>query len=402
MMCIRLRSLSELFLIMRLKLWLFLILASALLVFSSSYLISHSNTVLPKKEEKPILRFQFWVTFGSVDWQTRSVSTDIWIRIESLPYNHSSIEARIENVFYGYDQEKKKTYQVDGGHATLYLFQTEHGEEGFNYEGNVSIAFRRFGLTEFYPYDIYMVNITFSLPNFGLINENSVELSVYFLGEIEKAGGQFSSVVWDGEQAKLNYRYFFSRGPSEVHLFLSVIQACYLLLGSTPLINPERLEHRLTICLTLFIFSITFFTTISPPTRTTETWRRMTLSEAMVYALVTGTGYIAVVSVLEKVLIEAKPRLRVCQYAFEGIFLLVTIGTLLGYLGWFSSALMAYPWQANPAVTGLISGLNSIPWLSYGYVSKTLVFAVRSLRNRAQISKEVKAIRLFHRKAKGG
>jgi len=229
---------------------------------------------------------------------------------------------------------------------------------------------------------MYMVNITFSLPNFGLINEDNVELSIYFLGETEREWRQFSSVVWDGELAKLNWEFFFGRGPAEVHFFLLVVQVCYLLLGSIPLIAPERLEHRLTICLTLFIFSISFFTALSPPTRT----YRMTLGEMFVYALLMGTGFIAVASVLEKALIEAKPRLRACQYILEGLFLLMTIGTLQGNFGWFLQALRAYPWQANPSVLGLISG-SYIPFLLYGYVAKTLVFVVNSLRKRRAAGK---------------
>jgi len=386
---------------MRLKFGLFLVFTFASLAVFSSNLISSafSNSVLVEQEGKLFSRFI--ITFGSVDWGTRSSSANIEVWISNLPYNYSNFECLVENGFYQ-TEESGRTRWEGGGEARFSLEQLERrGEEGlFSYVAkDVSVTLRRWGLVEFYPFDVHMVNITFSLPNFGLINQDNSIAIVSFIGETgAEWKGPFSSVVWDKETAKLNLNYLFSRGSSEVGSFLGVIMVCYLLLGSTPLIDPEKLEHRLTICLTLFIFSISFFSTISPPIKTF----RMSLGEALVYALLIGTGMFAVASVVEKALIDVKPRLKVCQYVLDGFFLLITIATLNSSFVWFLEALRGSPWQANSTLVAMLSGVLAIP-LSYGYVSKTLVFAVRSLRkNRAQISKRIKAIRLFHRKAKGG
>jgi hypothetical protein len=385
---------------MRLKLELVFVFAFALLIALSSNLIlcSHSDLAPVKEGGFP---FIFWVAFGDVDWTTRSINTQIKARIESLPYNYSHIEVEAANVFYRV--ENNQTTQVDGGQAKFRLFQSGGGGNTFIYDGNVSASFRLFGITDFYPYDVYMVNLTFSLPHFGLINENNTYVNVDF----EEAGllGQsrrpqlFDSIVLDGEFVKLNVKFGLDRGYYEPMQFGLIIIICFSLLGSMPLIKPEKLEQRLTICLTLFIFSISFASSIQFPAKPLL-W--MPFTKALVGTLLAGTGFLAIASVIEKALIDVNPRLGVCQYILEGLFLLLIGGSLTPATTQFSAYLQVirvYPWQATYSLLGIVSGMYA-PFVLYGYVSKTFVFVTRPLWNRAQMGKRIKAIRLFHRKAK--
>jgi len=381
---------------MRLRFELLIVFAFALLIALSSNLIlcSHSDLVLAKQKE---LSFTFWVAFGNVDWTTRSINTQIKARIELLPYNYSHIEVEAANVFY--KTEDNYTSLVEGGQAMFSLFQVSGTENVFSYGGNVSADFRLFGITDFYPFDVYTVNLTFTLQNFGLIDGKNTYVQVDF----EEAGllgqPQQQSFVSDGEFARLNAKFFFDRGYYEPNQFSLVIIICFSLLGSLPLIKPEKLEHRLTICLTLFIFSISFASSIQFPAKPLL-W--MPLAKALVGSLLAGTGFLAIASVVEKALIDVNPRLKVCQYILEGLFLLLIGGSLTPAVTQFRAYLQVisvYPWQATSSHLGIVSGMLA-PFVLYGYVAKTFVFAVRPLWNRAQMGKRIRAIHLFHRKAK--
>jgi len=347
---------------------------------------------------------QFWFTFGSIEWGGvyPKISTQIEGRISALPYNYSSIEVQVENSLYRYKYEEKETItiKIDGGQAKFNLSQVKG--ETFAYWATVSTAFQLFGLAEFYPFDIYMINLTISLPNFGLINETNTNVDGSSFEAGLQTGRETFSIVWDGELARLYTRIVFGRPSSVIHSFFLVMNTTYLLLGSMPLIKPEKLEYRLTICLTLFIFSITFTSTIAPPVKL----YRWSVGESLVNALIMGTGFLAVASVIEKALIDARPRLSVLQYVLEGLFLAATIGSLSSpvYLGWFAGAIKDYPWTANPSLQSMLFSPILAFLLAYGYAAKTFVFVVKSLRNlwrkRTLVSERIKSVRLFHRKAK--
>ena len=385
---------------MRLKFEFLIVFTFVLLIVFSSNLIicSHSNLRLTRQGGES---FTFWVKFGSIDWTTRSINTQINARIDAIPYNYSFIDVEAVNVFYRV--ENNQTTQVDGGQAKFRLFQSGGGGNMFNYDGNVSAGFKLFGITDFYPFDVYMVNLTFSLPHFGLINENNAYVYVDF----EEAGllGQprgllFDSIVLGDEFAELNAKFFFDRGFSEPNQFGLVIIICFLLLGSLPLIKPEKLEHRLTICLTLFIFSISFASSTQLPAKPLL-W--MPFAKTLIAGLLAGTGLLAVGSVIEKALIDVNPRLRVCQYILEGLFLILAAGVVSPAVTYFSAYLQVirvYPWQATSSLSGFLSGILA-PLVLYGYAAKTFVFMVRPLwKRREGLVKRVKNVHLFHRKAK--
>jgi hypothetical protein len=371
---------------MAVKFRLFLIFTFVLVAIFSSGLISCSEPMKTKQEETS--RFNVVISSKSVNLEARSFSTEIqaWL---SLPYSYSKIECRIENYFYR--TEGDHTDQIDGGQANLTLFETQVDY----YEGNVSAVFRLFGLKEFYPLDSYLLNLTFTLPNFGLITENNTDFIMY-LGEDYGWGSVHFDVIWDGEMAIISTHLEFIRGSgtSATASLMSVLICSFCLLGSTTLIRPERLEYRLTICLTLFIFSISYSSTMKVD--------GLSLGEAIINGLLFGTGLFAVVSIIEKALIEVNPRLSVSHYVLDGGFLIMTATSLTaaGSLGLLADRLKAYPWQASPTVVSLLSGILAIPLL-YAYIPKTSIFVVHSLwKNRVRIKQRVKSSRLFGRESK--
>jgi len=346
-------------------------------------------TFSPSTEEKSQgTSFNFAVYLRRIDWGQRSFDTYIEVSIEAWPENLSEFEVFMER--WG-----------EWGWTRIHLYPWEGGPQ-YSYRGNATTVLHFQGPTELYPYDRYMLNITFHAVSFGLINENST----WFIPQCQELGfdltvdsgpvtKKFSTITYDWgdgrESASLNALVFLSRGGSSTGLIMTVLRTCFFLLGSLPLIKPEKLEHRLSICLSLFIFSATFTYALPIPTLT-----RATLAETLILMLLSGAAMFSVVSVIEKALIEARQSLAVFQFLIEGIVLFSLTNTLNQSLIWLIPPHTAeeYPWASLPPE--LFISL-SFPLL-YGYVSVTFFFLLNFVRkNKSKISKRIGAIHVFNR-----
>jgi len=349
--------------------------------------------------------FHFSVYLRSVDWNTRSFDAYVTVRFVQSPYSLSHPMPSVQN-----------TYQSEGldihNAAGFLLFSTSGGPP-YNLEGNVTTDFQLAGPTQFYPFDRYVLNITFLLPLHvqewnvsasSIINQTNTWVEVHCqLGEFDMTfdppvpGGsmpKFSNITYqlstasEGVEAgvewvSLNCKVILFRPASSTNLILYVLGICYFLVGSLPLIKPERLDYRLSVCLSLFVFSVTLTFTIQAPQLTSAT-----LAETLILVLLTAAGMFSIVSIIQKALIEVRQRLAVCQYIVEGLVIWFLIFSLNSAFTLLAMSATSMTWASIPPTLSPFLMIG----LSYGYVAVTLAFI---WRNRGRIRKRLGAIRIF-------
>jgi hypothetical protein len=359
----------------------YLISVFLLLMIFSTGLISYEFLTTKNVCAQESSWFQITISPINIDLDSRSFTAEIKAGLD-IPYSISKIECQIEN-FIVRDVEVHGGYmgRIDGGQAKLTLYE----KHGGHYEGNVTAVFRLFGYKEFYPFDSYLLNLTFILPNFGLITQDITNL-ITFWGEDYGWGGIDYYVTWVGEMAYINSQIVLDRDRgARVISIMPVLAISFLLLGGITLIKPERLEHRLSICLSLFIFSISYSSTMRVSNA------GLTLGEVIINVLLFGTGILAFVSIVEKALIEVKPRLSFVHYIFDGFIIVFIASGLTGFgmgglLANFALMAEVYPWQANQTVAkSIFSGFLAI-LVIMPYVSKMSISFVYSLwKNRSRL-----------------
>jgi hypothetical protein len=387
-------------------------------VFSLGFVSSCLSQSTEKSEAQAEgTSFRFSVYLMRIDWSARTFDAYVEIYVSASPYNLSDpLMPFLQQWFEG------ARYSKQGG-APIPLFSSMTGYPGpNNYVGNVTTSFQLVGPTQLYPFDSYMLNITFVLPfrvrewnvsASSIINQtNTLFNMICRVGEFDWTFDpspppgeipKFSNITYElstasegveagVEWVSLNCKTIFFRPTSSTNLIMAVLGICYALVGSLPLIKPDRLEYRLSVCLSLFVFAVTFTFTIPVPTLT-----RATLAETLILILLTAAGMFSIVSIVEKALIEVRKRLAVCQYFAEGMILWVLILQLGSSLTILTMGLATQaPWASVPST---LSAFLSIS-LFYGYAAVTLAFIFNLVRkNKSRIRKRVGTLRIFGRRA---
>ncbi len=336
-------------------------------------------------EEKQESQFIFLVRLGQIDWENRTIEAPIEIWFQNLPANFKNEKGQFNfsSILVEFEQ-----WHNTGG---VQLYPREENADISYYGSLPANRFHFRGLTELYPYDSYLLNITFWSPSFGLINENNTMSKPenfaggFDLREEPGTGDKPFTLTYEpqegGEEVVLNFKVYLSRSASSTSLIMQVLGICYLLVGSLSLIKPEKLEHRLSICLSLFIFAVTFTFTIPKPTL-----NRATLAENLIFILLTGAGAFSVVSVIEKALIEVNQKLAASRFLIEGLVMLFLVSTLRNVLTGLISPQVAaeYPWSSLPPELMFIL---TVP-LVFGYVSVVLAFTLNKVwKNKGKIGR---------------
>jgi hypothetical protein len=377
--------------------------------------LSQSTEESKAQTEDTVFRFSIYLT--RLDWNARAFDAYVDIYVQASPYN-------LTDPLPPFLQQWREgaSYVSKQSGAPIPLFSSMMGASGpDNYAGNVTTGFELVGPTQLYPFDSYMLNITFVLPfrvrewnvsASSLINEANTWLMISCrVGEFDwrvdpsPPPGEralFSSITYElstasegveagVEYVSLNSKIILFRPTSSTNLLTVVLGICYALVGSLPFIKPDRLEYRLSVCLSLFVFAVTFTFTIPVPTLT-----RATLAETLILILLTAAGMFSIVSIIEKALIEVRQKLEVCRYLAEGIVLWALILQLISSLSILTNGLDTQaPWASVPST---LSPLLSIS-LFYGYAAVTLAFIINLVRkNKSRISKRARAIRVRARK----
>jgi hypothetical protein len=376
-------------------------------VFSLGFVSSCLSQSTEKSEAQTDgTSFRFTVRLTRIDWNARAFDAYVEIFVSASPYNLSDpLCPFLQQWFEGASYVSKESG------VPIRLFSSE--TPGY-FLGNVTTSFQLVGPTQLYPFDSYMLNLTFVLPfrvrewnvsASSIINQANTRLNIICqVGEFDWAtdpatpGGtmpKFSNITYElstaseggeagVEWASLSCKTILFRPTSSTNLIMVVLGICYALVGSLPLIKPDRLEYRLSVCLSLFVFAVTFTFTIPVPTTT-----RTTLAETLILILLTAAGMFSIVSIIEKALIEVRQRLAVCQYLAEGIILLALILQLgssltIPAIGLDTQA----PWASVPSTLSPFLNIS----LFYGYIAVTLAFIFNHVRkNKSRISKRVGA-----------
>jgi len=353
---------------------------------------------------------RFVVSLKSIDWSTHELYIYAEIHVDASPYNLSDPLVPFFQPWYGALYISKQS----GAAIPLYSPLMGPGPP-YYFIGNVTTSFQLAGPTQFYPFDSYMLNFTFVFPlrvqrwNVSAVSLISQTSTWFYLnceaGEFVWAqsggdGQKFSNITYElstasegpevgVEWVSLNYAAILYRPSSSTDLIMVVLGICYLLVGSLPLIKPERLEYRLSVCLSLFVFAVTFTFAIPVPTIT-----RATLAETLILILLTAAGMFSVVSIVEKALIEVRQRLAVCQYFAEGIVLWILILNLGQSLFFMDNTNEFRAWASIPSTLPILLSIA----LFYGYAAVTLAFIINLVRrNKSRISKRLGAIRSLGR-----
>ncbi|MGQ9597246.1 MAG: hypothetical protein ACUVQY_02910 [Thermoproteota archaeon] len=168
----------------------------------------------------------------------------------------------------------------------------------------------------------------------------------------------------------LNVRFYLRRTFSR-SLILMVLFISYTLLGSLPLIKPDKLSERLSVCLSLF-FTISFVFT-----QASTLQAGATLADELTGVILVGVGLFSIISIIEKTILEGKPKLETLQYPVEGAVLLLLSFELHLRLAYYANMANQYPWLEFPVLIILI--VTTIGIL-YGFVSKTIFFLIGKRR----------------------
>jgi hypothetical protein len=317
--------------------------------------------------------FSFTVLLRRMEMQ--EITADVQIEYLNMPYKLPSTDLA---VFVEQAQEY-------GGGEYNQVEMQQMDPNGQFYRGVKTMNFHPSGNTEFYPLDGYALNFTFTveLPR-DLINNTNTKVGIKCLipglDEYKEAGtseDKFDAITESSKEGillvNLDTKIYLQRGFS-TQLVMSVIFISYLLLGSLLLIKPDKLEQRLSACLTLFLFAISFTFTIQVPTALQA---RATFAETLTFMLLIGAGLLSVLSVIEKTLFEEKPRLEILQYPIEGAVLVLLSFTLHGQISHFIGMSGGYPWLRSLGTTFIAFSAVLIAAILYGYVSKTALFVIR-------------------------
>lgn len=343
------------------------ILALTIILGGASF-VGTSNSAYQSVQQEDGPSFTFTVLLRRMEMQ--EITADVQIEFFNMPYNLTPPSLL---VFVTQKQE----YGGDFNEVEMQAY-------GNSYRGTQTMTFHPGGNTEFYPLDGYALNFNFTIRLLGdLIKDTNTKVGIKCLipgldeykdsGTSEDKFDAITKSVSEGfPQVNLNTKVYLKRGFTS-QLVLSVLFISYLLLGSLLLIKPDKLEQRLSACLTLFLFAISFTFTVQVPTAQA----RATFAETLTFMLLIGAGLLSVLSVIEKTLFEAQPRLEVLQYPIEGAVLILLSLTLQTQISHFIGMSSGYPWLQGLGATFIAYSAVLTAAILYGYVSKTALFIIR-------------------------
>lgn len=399
---------------MNLRYGLSVVFVLALIVLCFSCFVSTCLSQSAEKSEAQLesTSLRFVVSLKSIDWSTHELYIYAEIHVDASPYNLSDPLVPFFQPWYG---GALYTSKQSGAAIPLYSPLMGPGPP-YYFVGNVTTSFQLVGPTQFYPFDSYMLSFTFVFPlrvqrwnvsAVSLINQDNTwfylncEAGEFVWAQSGGDGPKFSNMTYElstasegpevgVEWVSLNYTAILYRPSSSTDLIMVVLEICYVLVGSLPLIKPERLEYRLSVCLSLFVFAVTFTFAIPVPTIT-----RATLAETLILILLTAAGLFSVVSIVEKALIEVRQRLAVCQYFAEGVVLWILILNVSQSLFFMDITNEFRSWSSIPSTLSILLSVA----LFYGYAAVTLAFIINLVRrNKSRIRKRLEAIRSLGRR----
>lgn len=231
----------------------FVLVMLCFLGFASTYL---SQSAEKSEAQLESTSFRFIVSFESIDWSTLNSYVYAEVVVDGSPYNLSN---PLPPFFQPWFEGALYTSKASG--AAIPLFSSKMGSGPVYYSrGNVTTSFKIVGPTQLYPFDRYLLNLTFVVPlrisewnvsASSVINQDNTWFNLNCkAGELVwtqygEYGNKFSNITYElsaasegpevgVEWVSLNYRAILSRPGSSTDLIMIVLGICYLLVGSLP------------------------------------------------------------------------------------------------------------------------------------------------------------------------
>lgn len=342
--------------------------------------------------QKPVLatptynnqRFEFTVDFVEPDWNHMTINATVSSKISSFPSPFLTIPCTVKNLHYfedepwhagsiSYDMVQSETQTINQTNFATFVNQSK-------------TKFWLIGLAEFYPYDSYLLNLTFMFADNGLANDNntSVEMNFpwwHFYGwKIETAPTRITHV---GDFVEITSTATIARSSWSIEPFRNILWIMFLVIGISYLISPKNLQARLSIYISILLFSITFFfqTATTAPPRIAS----LSLLEKLTLHLLLATSAFLLLSVLERVAIfeyKTYPKVR-GALVFETFgVLIVAFVILIEFNSYVIVAERYFSWVDIPHLDYLL-----VFSLSFGLLLKCFHYVSRYIKERRSKSR---------------
>ena len=332
-----------------------LTLVFSLLIISASHLGFSSYAEPAYEAFDGAVKVRLCVYVLDIDPHQKLATVKVRVFVDYFPYNLTQVRVLISG----------------GGWLEVYCNNVvPHRKENWWYQGesNQTIWLLE-GRGENFPFDSYILHfkingISSSYPvnNFSL---NHQQVYASFTGSKRYSlidqwqGSTFIPVMYiQNDEVCFTIQRTLNSMVISIFQFLLPIILCYYLLGSTLIMNPkEKIVERLTINLSLFVFSATFLISIQGflPYRSSQSLPELLLSNLMVSNAIFG-----IFSIIENQCKGNEKKTESWDFA-------ATLFSLFFFLISYQLTLFG---KINP-LTSLFLAYGVIPSYVYGFVFKT-------------------------------
>ena len=329
-------------------------------------------------------KFEFIIDFAEPDWSHRSINATISSKISSFPSSFLTIPCTLMNLFYfkgepthggwvRYDMVPSETETVNETTLVTFVNQT-------------TAEFRLLGLAEFYPYDSYLLNLTFSFPDNGFANNNntSVEMNFPLWGLYGwRIDTEIIRITHEGDFVKIRSATRMTRSSYVIEPLRFILWIMFGVLGTSFLISPKNLSIRLTLYIAVLLFSISFFfqsSAMAPPR-----YGSLSLLENLILDLLLAASVFLMFSVAEKVAIydyKTVPEIR-GALSIETAGVIITAFYIFRHFdAYVNLAESHFSWVTIPHL-----GYELTLLLSFGLLMKYIHHVSQYIRERRHIAR---------------
>jgi len=245
--------------------------------------------------EKEVGSVVFVLIVKELDFVEKKVIIDIEGTVFLYPENVSSIICNIQKGGLAIEGKNISVHYTFWAH--FHLNQSGYLIDLFDYEGRTEEGFELFGFGDFYPYDRYLLNLTFQIPgSFDTANKSNI--FVLCSCSLPSIDTWFDyDVVGTDKNVSIQTSMIFGRKEWATSIYQCMICLSFILLGTSLLIPYTKLSSRLTVYLALFAFTFALFDSLKSSMPPREFG--ISIMEGYIYLLVLETIAFAIVSIME-------------------------------------------------------------------------------------------------------
>jgi len=278
---------------------LFIVLSGIImLMLNTGYGVSQDS-----EETKLSDRLSFYLHFKQPDLENQRINVLMQSFLSATEFNAPALNVQISNgytannIMLGFNEYQMISIaQKDNW--------TSNGITYFNYQKEDNFSLQFFGLAELYPFDSYLLNLTFTVSDYGMIDNNTdIAISARMLYEgqsgwyMEKDGPLIvEHLISPAQFTQLNQKLILRRVDWSISPLFTVLFVGFGILGAAVLIEPKELKTKSALFTSIFIFSGTFYFNISSNIPKTVS---LSMGEYLVMSLFFGAGLLLVVGIIQ-------------------------------------------------------------------------------------------------------